>query len=71
MKQEPTEVDWAYRIQAEWEQGKLSMPDAVYKNAEGIEVAFEVVTNHYGKAEIEVKQTVASILELQYEEKRV
>jgi uncharacterized protein YjbK len=65
------EALWANRIQQDWEQGKLSIPDAVYTNAEGIEVAFEVVTNHYGKAEIEAKQIVATILELKYEEERV
>lgn len=71
MRQDHVEALLANQIREEWEQGKLSMPDAVYTNAEGIEVAFEVVTNHYGKAEIEAKQTVATILELKYEEERV
>jgi len=71
MRQDPIEALWANRIQQDWEQGKLSMPDAVYTNAEGIEVAFEVVTNHYGRAEIEAKQTVANLLDLKYEEERI
>ena len=37
--------------------GRLSMPDAVYTRADGVSVAFEVVTNNYGQAELEAKGT--------------
>ena len=71
MAQEPTEFNIAYEMQEDLEQGKLSMPDAVYTSKEGIHVAFEVVTSHYGTAEILAKEAVATILKLKYEEEWV
>lgn len=45
----------------------ISMPDASYTNENGVEIAFEVVTNNYGEAEIEAKETAAEELELEIE----
>ena len=43
------------------------MPDASYTNENGVEIAFEVVTNNYGEAEIEAKETAAEELGLEIE----
>lgn len=42
--------------------GRLSMPDAVYTRSDGVSVAFEVVTNNYGQAELEAKEQAAEAL---------
>ena len=40
----------------------MSMPDAVYTRSDGVSVAFEVVTNNYGQAELEAKEQAAEAL---------
>lgn len=42
--------------------GRLSMPDAVYTRSDGVSVAFEVVTNNYGREELEAKEQAAEAL---------
>lgn len=42
--------------------GRLSMPDAVYTRSDGVSVAFEVITNNYGQAELEAKEQAAEAL---------
>lgn len=53
------------RAEQLWEglrSGSLSMPDAVYTTSEGVTVAFEVITNNYGQAELEAKEEAAEAL---------
>ena len=57
-----------------WEkmrEGRISMPDAVYTASDGVFMAFEVVTDSYGQAEIEAKQAAAAALDAQIEFCRV
>lgn len=45
-----------------FEEGRVSMPDAVYVTDGGVTLAFEVVTNNYGQAELEAKEEAAEAL---------
>ena len=49
------------------EDGRLSMPDAVYTRSDGVSVAFEVVTNNYGREELEAKEQASEALGAQIE----
>ncbi len=51
--------------------GLISMPDAVYTNEGGIEIAFEVVTNTYGQDELRAKEAFVEFMNLQYETTRI
>lgn len=66
------------RDRAEWnrlndmqQEHAISPPDAVYTSSQGTEIAFEVVTNSYGHAEIEAKETFSEVMELSYEQSRI
>lgn len=50
------------------EEGRISMPDATYTTDSGISIAYEVVTNNYGEAEIQAKEEAAEALgaEIEY-----
>lgn len=53
-----------------WEkmrEGRISMPDALYTASGGVSMAFEVVTESYGQAEIEAKEEAAEALDAQIE----
>ena len=53
-----------------WEkmrEGHISMPDALYTASGGVSMAFEVVTDSYGQAEIEAKEEAAEALDAQIE----
>lgn len=53
------------RAQELWDQyqdGRISMPDAMYTRSDGVTIAFEVITNHYGEAEISAKEEAAEAL---------
>ncbi len=45
-----------------YQDGRLSMPDAIYTRSDGVTVAYEVITNHYGEAEISAKEEAAEAL---------
>lgn len=45
-------------------------PDAVYTRSDGVSVAFEVVTNNYGQAELEAKEQAAEALGAEIELQR-
>lgn len=48
-----------------WErlqEGRLSMPDAVYTRDDGVTVAYEVTTSNYGQEEITAKEEAAAAL---------
>ncbi|MNW61688.1 hypothetical protein D3C74_397640 [compost metagenome] len=47
--------------------GLISMPDAVYVDENGTEIAFEVVTNTYGQEEIQAKETLVKLMNYGYE----
>jgi predicted transcriptional regulator len=49
----------------------ISMPDAVYTNEDGIEVAYEVITGNYGRQEMLAKEIAVSILQYSYETERI
>lgn len=53
------------------DQGKLSMPDIVYKNTEGVTIGYETVTNNYGEIEIQAKMETCTFLEIEYQEHRI
>lgn len=59
------------QLRGELEDGRISMPDAAYTASDGEEVSFEVVTDSYGRAEIEAKQNAAVALGTVYQEVRV
>lgn len=53
-----------------WEkmrEGHISMPDALYTASGGVSMAFEVVTDSYGQAEVEAKEEAAEALDAQIE----
>lgn len=50
---------------------RISMPDGMYVNDQGIEVCFEVITSNYGEAELLSKEAAVQILGTQYETTRV
>lgn len=49
----------------------ISMPDAVYTNEQGVQVAYEVVTNSYGQAELQAKEAFVAIMKTDYETTRI
>lgn len=51
--------------------GLISMPDGIYTNEKGLQVAFEVITNNYGPSELQAKETFVEIMQTQYETTRV
>lgn len=51
--------------------GRLSMPDAVYTRSDGVSVAFEVVTNNYGREELEAKEQAAEALGAEIELQKI
>lgn len=51
--------------------GFISMPDAIYTNEKGVQVAFEVVTNSYGREELQAKEMFIGIMNLDCETIRV
>lgn len=50
---------------------QISMPDCIYTDSKGTEVAFEVLTNSYGIEELRSKETYVGIAGYQYETTRV
>lgn len=53
------------------QEGLISVPDFMYTSKEGIEIAYEVITDSYGKAQIEAKERACEILEVQLEQKKI
>lgn len=51
--------------------GYISTPDAIYTNEAGQQVAFEVITNNYGKKELQAKEAFTFIMQTKYETTRV
>ncbi|KIL38669.1 hypothetical protein SD70_24775 [Gordoniibacillus kamchatkensis] len=51
--------------------GLISMPDAVYVNKEGSTIAFEVITNSYGEAELQAKEALVQIMNYKYDTTRI
>lgn len=60
--QDQGEEERAKKLWDRLTEGQISMPDAVYTTAEGVTVAYEVITAHYGQEEIEAKAEAAEIL---------
>lgn len=52
-------------------EGRISMPDAVYRDKGGREIGFEVLTKNYGETERESKEAFIEIMEYQYETTRI
>lgn len=59
------------RYQEMLDQGKLSMPDIMYQNEEGITIAFETITNNYGDAEIQAKEETCTFLNITLETNKI
>lgn len=53
------------------EQGQISMPDIAYTTVEGVQVAYETVTDNYGNQEIQAKEEACTILEINLEINRI
>lgn len=53
------------------EKGLISMPDASYEAENGIQVAYEVITNNYGKQELQAKEAYVEVVKCKYEVERV
>ena len=51
-----------YELQEQLEQGKLSMPDIIYKNSMGEMVCIEITTSSYKEADIAAKEMAADEL---------
>lgn len=67
---EQGEEERARELWDKLQDGRLSMPDAVYTRSDGVSVAFEVVTNNYGQAELETKEQAAEALGAEIELQR-
>ena len=67
--EERGELERAEELAAQLRAGEISMPDAVYETG-GHEIAFEVVTNNYGTAEIEGKIEICRELDIEYTQQR-
>ncbi|MFN7251529.1 MAG: hypothetical protein ACK4M9_12145 [Anaerobacillus sp.] len=52
-------------------QGLISMPDNVYTTETGVEMAYEVITDNYGRQEMLAKEIAVSIMEYGYETVRI
>lgn len=52
-------------------EGRISMPDGVYTNTNGIEMAFEVITGSYGPTEMLAKECTVEIMGFGYETSRI
>lgn len=59
---EQGEEERAGELWAKLQEGRLSMPDAVYTREDGVSVAFEVTTGNYGNEEITAKEEAAEAL---------
>lgn len=49
----------------------FSMPDAVYTNEQGVEVAYELVTDNYTSQQLLAKEATCEIMEYSYEANRI
>lgn len=56
------EEEQAQELWDQYQDGRISMPDAVYTRSDGVTIAFEVITNNYGEAEISAKEEAAEAL---------
>lgn len=56
------EEERAGELWAKLQEGRLSMPDAVYTRSDGVSVAYEVTTGNYGQEEITAKVEAAEAL---------
>lgn len=61
----------ARQIEQDYQNRTISAVDAVYTNEQGVTVAYEVVTNSYGQAEIKAKMEFANIMGLTYESTKI
>lgn len=59
---EQGEEERAGELWAKLQEGRLSMPDAVYTRSDGVSVAYEVTTSNYGQEEITAKEEAAEAL---------
>ncbi|WP_201317673.1 hypothetical protein [Paenibacillus sp. EPM92] len=51
--------------------GLISMPDCVYTNENGLEIAFEIITGNYSEEELRAKEALVEIMQYQYETTRI
>lgn len=58
----------ADRIQEDWNEKRISMPDGGYVNANGELVALEVITRNYSESDIEHKKCFVQTLGVGYDE---
>ena len=56
------EEERAQELWDKYQDGQISMPDAVYTRSDGVTVAYEVINNSYGEAEISAKEEAAEAL---------
>ena len=73
LNQMADEGEWAlaHHLLLQWDEGHISMPDCSYTVEPHIEIAFEVVTSHYGPDELEAKERAVEVLSLEYETERI
>lgn len=69
--EEQGEQERAQELLDKLQERAVSMPDASYTTETGVDIAYEIVTNNYGEAEIESKETAAEELGLSIEFQRV
>lgn len=65
-----TDYDRYTEIREQLDNRQISMPDCSYQSEQGIEIAFEVITNSYGITEIQAKERYIEITKMQYETER-
>lgn len=57
-------------IREQLDNREISMPDCSYITEQGVEVAFEVITNSYGILELQAKERYIEITKMAYETER-
>lgn len=57
-------------LREQLENREISIPDCSYQSEQGIEIAFEVITNNYGVEEIQAKERYVEITKMNYETER-
>lgn len=65
-----TDYDSYQEIREQLDTRQISMPDCSYVTEQGIEVAYEVITNSYGITELQAKERYIEITKMQYETER-
>lgn len=59
------------RYQQMLDEGRMSMPDMVYKSETGTVIAYETITNNYNETEIRAKEETCEFLKIELETNKI